>query len=146
MTPFRPARRRLDVRGPARRRGAALLLAIIVAGLCAVLTIGLLRAGRLRAMAAANTRDTEIARYAAEAGLHRALAELEADITWRAGVTDQPFPRNLESFGLAPAASSYSVSVTEGADGRLTVRATGTVPRPGGAHTRVLVATVKQGG
>ncbi|MEM9700959.1 MAG: hypothetical protein AAF907_00785 [Planctomycetota bacterium] len=120
------------------RRGAALLLALIIASLAALLTVALMDATRLRVRAAGNTRDYETARYLAEAGLHRGLAELEQDINWRAGVSDVNFPPS--------SANTYSVTATDGADGTVELRATGTVVRVRGDVTRVLTATVKQGG
>ena len=123
---------------PAVRRGAALLLALVVASLAALLTVALMDAARLRVRAAQNTRDYETARYLAEAGLHRGLAELETDITWRAGVSNVAFPPG--------GPNTYSVTAADGTDGTVEVRATGTVARPDGDVMRVLVATVKQGG
>ena len=122
----------------APRRGAALLLAIIVASLAVLLTVALMDAARLRIRAAANTRDYETARYLAEAGLHRGLAELEDDITWRTGVSGVNFPPSSPD--------TYAVSVADGADGAVELRATGTVVRGGGSVTRTLTAVVKQGG
>ena len=141
----RPARR--PAGRPASRRGAALILALIVSVLAVVLTVALLDAARLRTRAAGNTRDYETARYLAEAGLHRGLAELEADITWRAGFADVPFPAGLSSLGIGgPAGTTYSVTAADGPDGTVLLRATGRVPTPRGAYARVLTATVKQGG
>ena len=135
----RPAR-------PASRRGAALILAVVVAALCVLLTVGLLDAARLRARAVTNTRDHELCRYAAEAGLHRGLAELERDITWRTGVSGVPFPRNLAALGLSSRTATYAVTAADGPDGTVLVRATATLATPRGSFTRVLTATVKQGG
>ncbi|MFH5805317.1 hypothetical protein [Alienimonas sp. DA493] len=138
---MRPARR------SAARRGAALLLALIVASLAALLTIALMDSTRLRLRAAGNTRDYETARYVAEAGLHRGLSELEADITWRTGYSDVPFPPNPSAYGASGVrVSRYSVTAVDGANGVVELRATGTVERPDGDVTRVLTAVVKQGG
>ena len=115
-----------------------MLLALIVASLAALLTVALMDATRLRVRAAGNTRDYETARYLDEAGLHRALCELESDITWRTGVSNVAFPPG--------GPNTYSVTVADGPDGTVEVRAAGTVPRPDGAVTRVLTAIVKQGG
>ena len=111
---------------------------MIVAGLAALLTIALMDAARLRVRAAANTRDYEVARYLAEAGLHRGLCELEADITWRAGVSNVAFPPGGPNV--------YSVAAVDGPDGTVELTATGTVVRVRGNVTRTLAATVKQGG
>ena len=142
-----PPRRRSPRRARARN-GAALLLALVVASLSVLLTVALLDAATLRVRAAANTRDYEVARYLAEAGLHRGLCELEADIAWRAGVSDVAFPPDLSALGLPGGASAntYSVTAADGADGAVDLRATGTVRTARGTFTRVLTATVKQGG
>ena len=122
------------------------MLAIVVAALAVLLTVALLDATALRVRAAANTRDYEVARYLAEAGLHRGLAELEADITWRAGVSDVPFPPDLSALGLRERAGTYSVTAADGPDGTVELRATGTLATARGPVTRVLAVTVKQGG
>ncbi|WP_171187124.1 hypothetical protein [Alienimonas chondri] len=122
-------------------------MAIIVASLAALLTIALMDATRLRVRAAINTRDYETARYVAEAGLHRGLCELEQDITWRDGVSNVTFPPNPTAYGgTGGLTSMYSVTVTDGVDGEVDLRAIGTVVRDDGNVTRVLTATVKQGG
>ena len=131
-----------------RRTGAALLLAIIVASLAVLLTVALMDATRLRVRAAGNTRDYEVARYLAEAGLHRGLCELEQDIEWRAGVSDVAYPPDLSGLGLpgGGGTNTYSVTATDGPDGTVELRATGTVTRVRGDVARVLTATIKQGG
>ncbi|WP_207622188.1 hypothetical protein [Alienimonas californiensis] len=122
-------------------------MALIVASLAALLTVALMDASRLRIHAAGNTRDAEVARYVAEAGLHRGLSELEADITWRAGHSDVPFPPDATVYGfMGVRVSQYSVTAADGPDGTVEVRAVGTVVRPDGNVSRVLTATVKQGG
>ncbi len=113
-------------------------MALIVASVAALLTIALMDAARLRVRAAGNTRDYETARYLAEAGLHRGLCELEEDIDWRTGVSNVAFPPG--------GANTYSVTATNGADGTVELRATGQIVRDAGNVTRVLTATVKQGG
>ena len=142
----RPARRRPS--GAPPRRGAALLIALAVATLAVVLTVALLDTWRLRVRAAGNTRDYETARYLAEAGLHHGLAELEQDITWRAGASGVTFPQNLGSLGLPAGGgtNTYSVTAADGPDGTVELRATGTVPTARGTVVRVLTAVVKQGG
>ncbi len=98
------------------------------------LVIAMTNTQMIRYAALRNTRDWEEARYLAEAGLHHAFSELEVDITWNQGISNQEFPIG--------SGRTYSVEVQEDADGNILVRAVGN----SGSFSRTLDATIKQGG
>ncbi|MEL6108656.1 MAG: hypothetical protein AAFU85_21835 [Planctomycetota bacterium] len=102
--------------------------------LATALVVATLEAERMRYIALRNTVEWESARYAAEAGLNEAFAELASDITWRDGIATTEFPTGS---GL-----SYSVTLTDGNDGLIHVTSIGQT----GGFTRRLNSTVKQGG
>lgn len=116
------------------RTGAALLLAIFVLTVVTSLVVATVDSQTLRYAALRNTRDWDRARYLAESGLQHALSELEKDIDWRSGITTVEFPKD--------SGYTYEAQVANGADGTVIVTATGTA----GSFSRVLTATVKQGG
>lgn len=116
------------------RRGVALLLALFVMTLASTLAVATLDAEMMRYMALRNTFEWDEARYLAEAGLNDAFARLEQDIDWRSGITTTEFP--------AGSGYSYSVTVSDGANGTVDVAATGRA----GHFTRNLNVNVKQGG
>ena len=125
------------------------MLATLVAAVCVLLVVLLADQTRLRTRAAANTRDYENARYLAEAGLQHGFSLLEEDIGWRAGLSGVTFPNATarSTFGLpADVGGTYSVTAADGPDGTVLVRAEGTVTTSRGPVTRVLEATIKQGG
>jgi type II secretory pathway component PulK len=117
-----------------RRRAAALLTALFVMTVTSTLVITMLDTQTLQFAAMRNTIDWDRARYLAEAGIQHALAELEANIDWRTGVTATQFP-----FGSG---NTYTATAVDGANGTVVVTATGTA----GNVTRRLQITVKQGG
>lgn len=116
------------------RRGAALLLALFVMTVCSTLVVATLDAQMMRYAALRNTRDWDEARYLAEAGLNHAFSLLEQDIDWRDGIPTTQFPSG--------SVDTYTVSVSDGADGSVQIVATGTA----GGFSRRLEATIKQGG
>lgn len=122
------------MRCQSRRSGVALLLAIFVMALATALVVATLEAERMRYIALRNTVDWESARYAAEAGLNQAFAELASDITWRDGIATTEFP--------AGSGLTYSVTVSDGNNGLVHVTSIGNA----GGFTRRLNSTVKQGG
>lgn len=117
-----------------KRRGAALLTVLFIASVTTALLIGILDTQTLEYSGLRNTVDAERARYLAEAGIQHALAELEQDITWRAGYSNIAFP--------VGGSTTYSVSVSDAAGGALLVSATGV----SGPISRRLEITLKQGG
>ena len=129
-----PERRNTSHRGPAKRRGAALLLALFVMALTSTLVVSMLDAEMFRYMALRNTYQWDEARYLAEAGLNEAFAHLENDIEWRSGITATEFP--------AGSGNTYRVNVVDGTEGTVRLTAIGMA----GSFTRTLDVTVKQGG
>jgi Tfp pilus assembly protein PilX len=117
-----------------RRKAAALLTAMFVMVVTSTLIVTMLDTQTLQYAAMRNTIDWDRARYLAEAGVQHALAQLEADIDWRTGVSATEFP--------AGSGNTYSATVTDGPNGTVIVTATGTA----GTITRHLQSTVKQGG
>ena len=116
------------------RRGAAMMTALFVMAVSSVLVISIMDTETLQYAALRNTMDWDRARYLAEAGLQHALAELEVDITWRAGISNTQFP--------AGSGNVYWATAADGANGTVVVTAWGQA----GNVTRKLETTVKQGG
>src|SRR5687767_7486050 len=116
------------------RRGAAMMTALFVMTVSSVLVISIMDTETLQYSALRNTMDWDRARYLAEAGLQHALAELEADITWRTGISNTQFP--------AGSGNLYWATAADGANGTVVVTAWGQA----GSVTRKLETTVKQGG
>ena len=116
------------------RRGAAMMTALFVMTVSSVLVISIMDTETLQYSALRNTMDWDRARYLAEAGLQHALAELEADITWRTGISNTQFPSGSGDL--------YWATAADGANGTVVVSAWGQV----GSVTRKLETTVKQGG
>ena len=116
------------------RRGAAMMTAIFVMAVSSVLVISIMDTETLQYAALRNTMDWDRARYLAEAGLQHALAELEADITWRTGVASTQFPSG--------SGNVYWATAVDGSNGTVVVTAWGQA----GSVVRKLETTVKQGG
>ena len=116
------------------RRGAAMLTSLFVMTVSSVLVISIMDTETLQYSALRNTLDWDRARYLAEAGLQHALAELEADITWRTGISNTQFP--------AGSGNLYWATAVDGANGTVVVTAWGQAANV----TRKLETTVKQGG
>lgn len=113
-----------------------MILALFVMTACSTFVISIVDTETLQYSSLRNTIDWDRARYLAEAGIQHALAELEADITWRTGVANVQCPPG--------SGNVYSATVTNSpaGNGEIMVSATGTA----GNVTRRLQTTVKQGG
>ena len=111
-----------------------MVTALFVMAVSSVLVISIMDTETLQYAALRNTMDWDRARYLAEAGLQHALAELEADITWRTGVSSTQFP--------AGSGNTYWATAVDGTNGTVVVTAWGQA----GSVTRKLETTVKQGG
>jgi type II secretory pathway component PulK len=110
------------------------MLALFVMSVASLLVISILDTQTLQYSALRNTIDYDRARYLAEAGIQHALAFLEQDITWRAGVANVEFP--------VGSGNRYTATATDGANGTVVIAAVGTA----GTFTRRLEVTVKMGG
>jgi hypothetical protein len=111
-----------------------MMTAMFVMAISSVLVISIMDTETLQYAALRNTMDWDRARYLAEAGLQHALAEVEADITWRAGISNTQFP--------AGSGNIYWATAVDGANGTVVITAWGQA----GSVTRKLETTVKQGG
>ena len=118
----------------ARRRAAAMLTALFVMAVTSIIVVAILDTETLQYTALRATMDWDRARYLAEAGVQNCLAQLENDITWRAGVSNTEFPTG--------SGNVYWATAVDGANGTVIVTAWGRA----GSVTRSLQTTVKQGG
>ena len=115
-----------------RRRGAALLLCLFVIAALSMVIVAMLDNQTAQLAIVRNTADYERALYLAGAAVHDAMADLEADYSYRGTITD----------GAYPADDTYQAVVADGADaGTVTITATGVA----GEVMRSLQVTVEQG-
>ena len=114
-----------------KRRGLAMMVAIFLMVVVSGIVIATLDTTMLNYAANRNTLAWDKARYMAEAGVQHACALLEADSTWRTGITSTEFPSG--------SGNTYSVTVVDGASNTIVVTATGT----SGGVSRYLTATLK---
>lgn len=111
------------------RRGMALLLCLFVVFMVSSLVLAVLNTETIQYSAARNVHDYERALYLANAGVHHACAELEADTSWRGTVTD----------GSYPADNTYSAAASDGTGGNVDIVSVGV----SGAVSRTVEATVE---
>lgn len=123
-----------QARHPATRRGAAMLVALLVMAATTMVVVSVLDTQTMQFMALHNTLDYDRARYLAEAGMNHALSILEQDITFRGTISQADFPTG--------SGNSYQATVQDGAGGAISITASGT----SGSFTRRVAANVKQGG
>lgn len=116
---------------PLRRRAMALLVALFVMALASTSLVGVLGAMTAELTALRNTVDYERALYLAGAGAHHALAELEADSSWTAGISNTP----------SSGTQYYSATVTPQGNGTVVITGTGV----SGSVTRRVSVTVDFG-
>jgi hypothetical protein len=116
-----------------KSRGAALLVCIFVMAMCTAVVVAVLETEMLQMTAVRHTRSYEKALYLAGAGAHHALAELEADSTWRTGIPNTEFP--------AGSGDTYSATAADGGGGMVIVTGVGTA----GGVTRKVQLTVETG-
>jgi hypothetical protein len=111
-----------------------MMTALFVMAVTSIIVIGILDTETLEYAALRNTIQYDRARYLAEAGAAHALAYLEDDIAWRAGIPPTEFP--------AGSGDTYTATVADGADATVIVTAVGA----SGSVTRSIEVRVKQGG
>lgn len=116
------------------RRGMALLVCLFVVSVTSALLIGVLETCVTQYSAVRNTKDYDAAQYLAGAAVHHALAELEIDTGWTAGIAATEFPIG--------SGRTYSASIAPGVGSTVIVTGVGTA----GATTRRLEVTVSIGG
>jgi hypothetical protein len=132
LTPMAKRNNSTNRRSP--RKGAALLVALLVMAATSMVLIAVLDTQSMQFMSLNNTLDYDRARYLAEAGMSHSFSILEQDITFRGTISQADFP--------AGSGNSYQATVQDGAGGEIFITASGT----SGTFTRRLVANVKQGG
>lgn len=111
------------------RRGMALLLCLFVVFMVSSLVLSVLNTETVQLSAARAVHDYERALYLANAGIHHACAELEADSSWRSTISD----------GSYPADNTYQATATTGAGSTVDIVSTGV----SGAISRTINATVE---
>ncbi len=116
------------------RAGMALLVCLFVVSVTSALLVGVLETCVTQYTAVRNTTDYDAAQYLAGAAIHHALAEIETDATWTAGIGSTEFPLG--------SGRTYSASVAPGVGGTVIVTGVGTA----GSTTRRLEVTVSLGG
>ncbi len=114
-----------------RRAGAALLVCIFVLALTSALVVSMLDIETTQMTASRNVVYHEQALFLAGAAVHHALAELEANAAWRAGIPSTQFP--------AGSGKTYSATIVNGAAGQVVVTGVGNA----GAVTRRVQVTVE---
>lgn len=119
---------------PSTRKGAALLVALLVMAATTMVLVSVLDTQTMQFMALNNTLNYDRARYLAEAGMNHSLSILEQDITFRGTISQADFP--------AGSGNSYQATVQDGVAGAIAITASGT----SGTFTRRVAANVKQGG
>lgn len=77
-----------------------------------LMVINVLDTTTLEIAALRNEMDYERALYLANAGVHAAAAQLEADDTWTGTITDGSYPADDTYQAVAVANGSYAVTVT----------------------------------
>ena len=112
----------------------ALLVCLFVVAVTSALLVGVLDTCTTQYSAIRNTTDYDAAQYLAGAAVHHALAELELDASWVAGIPSTEFPPG--------SGRAYSATVAAGVGGTVVVTGVGTA----GTTTRRLEATVSIGG
>ena len=110
------------------RQGAALMIVMFLIFVVTLLAVHVLDTITLDLAAVRNAEDYDRALYLANAGVHAAAAEFEANQSWRGTVTD----------GSYPADDTYSATAVDGSQtGTAVVTSRGVA----GSITRTVVAT-----
>ena len=112
-----------------QRRGAALLFAMFIIAFMTLMVVNVLDSTTLELAALRNSMDYERALFLANAGVHEAAAQLEADSSWTGTITD----------GSYPADDTYEAIVTSGSNHTAIVTSTGVA----GNITRKVQATIE---
>ncbi len=103
------------------RRGAALMICMFIIFLVTLLVVNMLDTLTLELSSVRNNIDYERALYLANAGVHAAAAEMEADPGWRGTVTDGAFPGDDTYEATAVSGALSTVIVTgRGVSGSVT--------------------------
>lgn len=128
VTPRRKTAGPRPARSP-RRPGAALVLVMFIICIVTSLVVAVLQSETLEMAVTRNTLDHERAVYLANAGVHHACAELEADGAWRGTVSDGAYPAN----------DTYQATAADDGLGGVLITSVGV----SGAATRTVQATIE---
>jgi Tfp pilus assembly protein PilX len=113
------------------RRGLAIMVALFVMVVVSGIVIGVCDTTMLQYAANRNSIAWDKARYMAEAGIQHGSALLDADSTWRTGITSTEFPTGSGCI--------YSVTAADGTGTTVVLTATGTAM----GVTRYLTVTLQ---
>ena len=97
---------------PKTRRGAALLFSMFIIAFMTLMVVNVLDSTTLEMAALRNSMDYERALFLANAGVHAAAAQLEADSTWTGTITDGAYPADDTYEAVAVSGANYTVTVT----------------------------------
>ena len=129
MNELRTATRRRESAKPAlTRNGTALLICLFVMTIASLSVLGVLNSVTSQMAAQRNTLEYEKALYLAGAGVHHAIAELEADPSWTTGIPNTP----------STGTEYYSATLSPQGDGSIIITGVGVA----GSVTRRLEVTV----
>jgi len=104
-----------------QRGGAALLFALFMISFMTLMVVNVLDSTTLELSAIRNSMDYERALFLANAGVHHAAAQLEADPTWTGSVADGVYPADDTYEAQAVGGPNYTVIVTsKGVAGKVT--------------------------
>lgn len=110
------------------RGGAALLFCLFIISMVTLMVVNVLDVSTLQLSALRNAMEYERALYLANAGVHEAAAQLEANSNWRGTITD----------GLYPADDTYEATAVSGPNNTVVVTSSGVA----GEVTRKVQATI----
>lgn len=110
-----------------------LLICVFVIGLSSLILIGMFKSSTAQLAALRNTAEYERALYLAGAAAHQALAELEQNANWSAGISPTEFP--------AGSGHTYSATIVDIGGGEVVITGVGV----SGSVTRRIQVTVAAG-
>lgn len=122
---------------PPVRQGAALVVCLFIVTVISVMVVGMLDSLTSELAAVRNSRDYEQAQYLAGAGVHHALAELEADSGFTGTLAAVEFPTGSGNY--------YTATVAAGDPGEIVVTGEGTIGSGPDAVVRHIQVTVSSG-
>jgi Tfp pilus assembly protein PilX len=96
----------------ASRRGAALVFCMFILTIVVLMVVNVVDTTTLELSALRNSMDYERALYLANAGIHHAAAQIEADTAWRGTITDGAYPADDTYFAEAVDGPASTVIVT----------------------------------
>ncbi len=109
----------------------ALLVCLFVMLITSFILVGMLDTARSQMAAVRNTADYERALYLAGAGVHHAVAEIEADPSWRDDTGTIEFPSG--------SGNTYQAKAGDGVSGTIVIKSVGIA----GDVTRTLQVTLE---